>query len=62
MNAFTLEQVLLAGFHTSGEADKRTEQLRSSLGLSAKNRIARLAIGRSLSEASYPSGNLGIVN
>ena len=58
MNAFTLEQVLLAGFHTSGEADKRTEQLRSSLGLSAKNRIARLAIGRSLSEASYPSGNL----
>lgn len=58
MNAFTLEQVLLAGFHTSGEADKHTEQLRSSLGLSAKNRIARLAIGRSLSEASNPTGGL----
>lgn len=58
MSAFTLEQVLLAGFQTSAEADKRTEQLRSNLGLSAKNRVARLAIGRSLSEASYPTGNL----
>lgn len=56
MSAFTLEQVLLAGFQTSAEADRRTEQLRSSLGLSAKNRIARLAIGRSLSEASFPTG------
>ena len=50
--------MLLAGFQTSGEADKRTEQLRSSLGLSAKNRIARLAIGRSLAEAGYPTGSL----
>lgn len=58
MSAVTLEQVLLAGFHTSAEADRRTEQLRSNLGLSAKNRIARLAIGRSLSESSYPTGNL----
>jgi DNA sulfur modification protein DndE len=58
MSNITLEQVLLAGFQTSAEADKRTEQLRSSLGLFAKNRIARLAIGRSLSEASYPTGNL----
>lgn len=58
MNAITLEQVLLAGFQTSAEADRRTEQLRSNLGLSAKNRIARLAIGRSLSESSYPTGNL----
>lgn len=58
MSAVTLEQVLLAGFQTSAEADRRTEQLRSSLGFSAKNRIARLAIGRSLSEASYPTGNL----
>lgn len=58
MNAITLEQVLLAGFQTSAEADRRTEQLRSNLGLSAKNRVARLAIGRSLSESSYPTGNL----
>lgn len=58
MSGFTLEQVLLAGFQTSADADKRTEQLRSNLGLQAKNRVARLAIGRSLSEASYPTGNL----
>ena len=58
MSAVTLEQVLLAGFQTSAEADRHTEQLRSSLGLSAKNRIARLAIGRSLAEATYPTGNL----
>lgn len=58
MAAFTLELVLLAGFQTSAEADKRTEYLRSSLGLQAKNRVARLAIGRSLSEPAYPTGNL----
>ena len=58
MNAVTLEQVLLAGFQTSAEADKRTELLRSSLGLQARNRVARLAIGRSLSEATYPTGSL----
>jgi DNA sulfur modification protein DndE len=58
MSAFTIEQVLLAGFQTSAEADKKTEQLRSNLGLSAKNRVARLAIGRSLAESSYPTGNL----
>lgn len=58
MSNMSLEQVLLAGFQTSGDADKQTEQLRSSLGLSAKNRIARLAIGRSLAEASYPTGSL----
>ena len=58
MSAITLEQVLLAGFQTSAEADKRTEQLRSSLGLQARNRVARLAIGRLLSEATYPTGSL----
>lgn len=58
MSAFNLEQVLLAGFQTSAEADKKTEQLRSNLGLSAKNRVARLAIGRSLSEATYPTGSM----
>ena len=58
MSAVTLEQVLLAGFQTSADADKRTEQLRSSLGLQARNRVARLAIGRSLSEATYPTASL----
>lgn len=58
MSAISIEQVLLAGFQTSGEADKRTEQLRSSLGLSAKNRVARLAIGRSLSDSSFPASAL----
>jgi DNA sulfur modification protein DndE len=58
MTTVTLEQVLLAGFQTSADADKRTEQLRSNLGLQAKNRVARLAIGRSLAEGSYPTGNL----
>lgn len=58
MSCITMEQVLLAGYQTSAEADRRTEQLRSSLGLSAKNRIARLAIGRSLAEGAYPTGNL----
>jgi DNA sulfur modification protein DndE len=58
MSAVTLEQVLLAGFQTSGDADKQTEQLRSSLGLQARNRVARLAIGRSLAEATYPTGSL----
>lgn len=58
MSGFTLEQVLLAGFQTSGDADKSTEQLRSNLGLQAKNRVARLAIGRSLSEESYPTGTV----
>ncbi|MEO6563886.1 MAG: DUF87 domain-containing protein [Nitrosospira sp.] len=53
-----MEQVLLAGFQATAEADKHTEFLRSNLGLSAKNRVARLAIGRSLSEITYPSGNL----
>lgn len=58
MAALTLEQALLAGFQTSAEADRHTEYLRSSLGLQAKNRVARLAIGRSLSESSYPIGSL----
>lgn len=58
MSALTMEQVLLAGFQTAAEADKHTELLRSNLGLSAKNRVARLAIGRSLSESTYPSASL----
>lgn len=55
MSAVTMEQVLLAGFQADTEADKHTELLRSNLGLSAKNRVARLAMGRSLSETTHPS-------
>lgn len=58
MSALTMEQVLLAGFQAATEADKHTELLRSNLGLSAKNRVARLAMGRSLSETTYPSTSL----
>src|SRR6218665_541846 len=57
MSAVALMHILLAGFQTSSDADKRTEQLRSSLGFRAKNRVARLAIGRSLSESSDPPGS-----
>jgi len=58
MSTVTLEQALLADFKTSADAYKRTEQLRSSLGLQANNRVARLAIGRSLSESNDPAGSL----
>ncbi|MGV8894456.1 MAG: helicase HerA domain-containing protein [Burkholderiaceae bacterium] len=58
MSAVTMEQVLLAGFQADTEADKYTELLRSNLGLSAKNRVARLAMGRSLSETAHPSASL----
>ena len=58
MSAVTMEQVLLAGFQADTEADKHTEMLRSNLGLSAKNRVARLAMGRSLAEAAHPSAIL----
>ena len=58
MSAVTMEQVLLAGFQADTEADKYTELLRSNLGLSAKNRVARLAMGRSLSETTHPSASL----
>jgi len=57
MTALTMEQVLLAGFQATIEADKHTELLRSNLGLSAKNRVARLAMGRSLSETTDPSAS-----
>ncbi|MFL9709342.1 DndE family protein [Methylobacillus sp. Pita1] len=58
MSNISLESVLLANFQTSGQADKFTEQLRSSLGLSARYRVARLALGRSLSDPSYPNENI----
>jgi len=54
----SLEAVLLANFQTSADADKRTEVLKSNLGLSARYRVARLALGRSLSEPTFPTQNI----
>lgn len=58
MSDLSLEAVLLANFLTSADADKRTEALKSNLGLSARYRVARLAMGRSLSEPTFPTQNI----
>lgn len=58
MSDLSLEAVLLANFQTSADADKRTEALKSNLGLSARYRVARLALGRSLSEPTFPTQNV----
>lgn len=58
MSDLSLEAVLLANFQTSADADKRTEVLKSNLGLSARYRVARLALGRSLSEPTFPTQNI----
>ena len=58
MSDLSLEAVLLANFQTSADADKRTEALKSNLGLSARYRVARLALGRSLSEPTFPTQNI----
>ncbi len=55
MSEITLESVLVANFQTSGEADKISDDFRPKLGFSAKYRIARLAIGRSLGEPGFPN-------
>lgn len=49
-----LENVLVSNFQTSAEADKITEMLKGKLGLSVRYRVARLAIGRSLGESTFP--------
>jgi len=58
MSDISLENVLLSNFQTSAEADKITEMLKGQLGLSVRYRIARLAIGRSLGEPSFPTQNV----
>lgn len=55
MSDISLENVLVSNFQTSAEADKITEMLKGKLALSVRYRVARLAIGRSLGEASFPT-------
>lgn len=55
MSDISLETVLVSNFQTSAEADKITEMLKGQLGLSVRYRVARLAIGRSLGETSFPT-------
>jgi DNA sulfur modification protein DndE len=58
MSDISLENVLVSNFQTSSDADKVTEMLKSKLGLSVRYRVARLAIGRSLGESSFPTQNV----
>lgn len=58
MSDISLENVLVSNFQTSAEADKITEMLKGQLGLSVRYRIARLAIGRSLGEPTFPTQNV----
>ena len=58
MSDISLENVLVSNFQTSAEADKVTEMLKGKLGLSVRYRVARLAIGRSLGESSFPMQNV----
>jgi len=58
MSDISLENVLVSNFQTSAEADKITEMLKGQLGLSVRYRVARLAIGRSLGESTFPTQNV----
>jgi len=58
MSDISLESVLISNFQTSGDADKVTEMLKGKLGLSVRYRVARLAIGRSLGETTFPTQNV----
>lgn len=55
MTELTLTNILLANFQPSAEADKISEELRKLLGFSTRYKVARLAIGRSLGEDTYPA-------
>ncbi len=58
MSDISLESVLVSNFQTSAEADKITEMLKGKLGLSVRYRVARLALGRSLGESTFPTQNV----
>jgi hypothetical protein len=58
MSDISLENVLVSNFQTSAEADKITEMLKGKLGLSVRYRVARLALGRSLGESTFPTQNV----
>jgi len=58
MSGITLENVLVSNFQTSGEADKISDDFKSKLGFTVRYRVARLAIGRSLGEPTFPTQNI----
>jgi hypothetical protein len=58
MSDISLENVLVSNFQTSAEADKITEMLKGQLALSVRYRVARLAIGRSLGEPTFPTQSM----
>ncbi len=58
MSDITLETVLVSNFQTSSEADKVSDDLKSKLGFTVRYRVARLAIGRSLGEPTFPTQNI----
>lgn len=53
MSSLTIQQILNSRFRTSSEADRITVALMNGLGLSTKANVARLSIGRSLSQGSF---------
>ena len=58
MSDITLENVLVSNFQTSGDADKISDEFKSKLGFTVRYRVARLAIGRSLGESTFPTQNI----
>lgn len=58
MSDITLENVLVSNFQTSGDADKISDDFKSKLGFTVRYRVARLAIGRSLGESTFPTQNI----
>lgn len=54
MADWTIEKALLANFTSSSEAYRQTDELRIHLGFAARAPIARMAIGRSLGETTFP--------
>lgn len=58
MSDISLESVLISNFQTSSEADKISDEFKSKLGFTVRYRVARLAIGRSLGESTFPTQNI----
>lgn len=58
MSGISLESVLISNFQTSGEADKISDEFKSKLGFTVRYRVARLAIGRSLGEPTFPTQSI----
>lgn len=58
MSGLSIQQILSSRFRTSAEADRITVALMTSLGLSTKANVARLAIGRSLALGAFGEGDI----